>query len=126
VANVVTLCGGIQFYPFSYFPRPFVLTTNLNTYFTPVCPSGQVAVGPCINRMCPAGYTCYGTGPNAQCCGTENTNSINFTPADAIGPCINGGCEADAECDTTQNLCFPILGAQIGPCIGDACPPGKF
>uniref|UniRef100_A0A158R5W5 CC domain-containing protein n=1 Tax=Syphacia muris TaxID=451379 RepID=A0A158R5W5_9BILA len=97
-----------------------------------VCPSGEESIGPCINDLCPSGYSCV----NDQCC-----PGASFTcAADAFiaGPCINDACMVGFSCDTTLNRCCPT-GTLLGQCVNgkiftipttnvtnnsDACPTG--
>jgi hypothetical protein len=90
-----------------------------------VCPVGQTSIGPCVNGVCPTGYTCYGNSPNQMCCGAANSNTC--LAEDAAGPCISGECQSGFTCDTTQQQCCPnIIGTSVGPCVGGTgCPPGN-
>lgn len=97
------------------------------------CPAGTTSIGPCVNGICPQGFSCV----NDQCCGPpslSNSTIITCPQTDSNGPCSADSTCPDPgfQCDVTNQWCCPnIAGDPVGPCIrgeGGArlCPDGML
>ncbi|CAD6185734.1 unnamed protein product [Caenorhabditis auriculariae] len=143
-------CGGVQV---SYYcGTGYTCTTGNICCPVNSCPNGGTLLGPAVNGLCPNGYTLQGdvccsslctdgsagtpaingicpggtTLTNGVCCASTVTCDVSISN----GPCtgvFNGGCSAGHACDTTQNICCPIVdfndaNDQVGPCLDGTCP----
>ncbi|VDM37064.1 unnamed protein product [Toxocara canis] len=72
--------------------------------------NASTAVGPCINGLCPKGYSCK----DGSCFRAENTKAgtvfrSRATPktniTNAVGPCVGDECPRGYVC--VQQMCYP-------------------
>src|SRR5262245_32683680 len=71
--------------------------------FISACANNGTPIGPCVNNLCPTGFTCDAT--SSQCCPDTTITIAPNACAAPIGPCVGNQCPLGFVCDVPSNQC---------------------